>query len=103
MNQDSPIVKAGSRICQAMTQANCSRDNRTGSRLILRASGGVKPTLARCLAVRNQDRLLVGLGQRQIAAPRAKGDRAAVGGTPNVKRSQSEMREERHHRAPISN
>ena len=27
----SPIVKAGSRMCQAITQAHCKRDSRTGS------------------------------------------------------------------------
>src|SRR5215471_7663531 len=27
-----PTVKAGNRICQPITQANCSRDSRTGSR-----------------------------------------------------------------------
>src|SRR5262249_40994752 len=31
MEDASPTVKAGSRMCQAITQAHCRRDNRTGS------------------------------------------------------------------------
>jgi hypothetical protein len=37
MNDASPTVKAGRRICHAMTQANWIRDRKSGSRLIGRS------------------------------------------------------------------
>src|SRR5260370_22614269 len=43
------MVKAGNRMCQAMTQTNCSRDSRTGSRFIASSQfepAGAQPTLA---------------------------------------------------------
>src|SRR5262249_49856465 len=37
MKEASPTVKAGRRMCQPMTQANCKRDKMTGSKSIARS------------------------------------------------------------------
>src|SRR5579883_213366 len=56
MYEASPTVKAGSRMCQAITQAHCRRDSRTGSSAIRHFSFSVgSPRLAidyRCVRIR---------------------------------------------------
>ena len=40
MNAAAPTVNAGSRMCQPITQANCNRDRKTGSKSISVTPGG---------------------------------------------------------------
>ena len=42
MKAASPTVKAGSRMCQPMTQANCNRDRKTGSKSIANLTTALK-------------------------------------------------------------